>query len=166
MQASIIWEEVTSIAKEVSIQLSCRRVYGGIFLMTGWCGRAQSRVGSATFGQAVLGGVRKVIEQDPGEQDSKQQSFMVAAWAPCPKSLTKGSCFWSECSPQQQNAHQDRAVQPHGQTWGWLPCSAFLPFSEGETWPGKWELHIREISRITAQHTLMFTEKHFARSQY
>lgn len=85
------------LKRKVSIRLSCRQVCEGIFLITGWCERAQSRVGSATSGQVVLRAIRKVSERDlESRQCSLRRLLRSCPDGPHERKLLLVSVFVSE----------------------------------------------------------------------
>lgn len=102
-QTKVTREASTSNEELPSLDLPWAYLWD-IFLIAGWCERAQIVVGSAYLGQVVLGCIRKIADQaSHGEQVSKQRSFVVSASVPALTSL-------NDCSRINKNPEREIGV--------------------------------------------------------
>lgn len=81
MQIIVSWEKGTVIEELFTSDWPDGHVCQAVsWLMIGWT--AQSAAGSATYGEVVLGSIRKLTEAGTKKRASKEHSFMVSTWSP------------------------------------------------------------------------------------
>jgi hypothetical protein len=117
-QARVIWEKIPLHRASTDKCVHKNRLWtslNGIFLTSGWCGRAQAIVSGTTFGLVLVGSIRKHVEQAMRSKAVSSTppwpSYSCPAWVPPLTSFDDGlwcgiiskltlfspSCFRAQC---------------------------------------------------------------------